>query len=94
MQTRIIGKRGTYNGREITGLIDYDNENKSVIFTVFYRIEGYKTKTFCWITETNERCNMDIEYANRIVQQITAIIGTEELKIFEKLLGKLKENLF
>lgn len=94
MQMRITGKRGSYEGREITGLLDYNKTNDSVIFTVFYRIEGHKTKTFCWITEINEKYNIDITYATEIVQQITAIIGADELKTFQELFKKLKDNLF
>lgn len=90
---RITGKRGSYNGREITCLVDYNEEKNVISFTTFYRIESDKTKTFCWITEIDENCKFDLDSANSIVQQITAILGEEELKIFSILLKKLKENL-
>ena len=90
---RITGKRASYNGREITGLVDYNEEKNVISFTTFYRIELDKTKTFCWITEINENFKFDVESANSIVQQITAILGADELKIFIILFKKLKENL-
>lgn len=90
---RIIGKRGTYKGREITGLIDYNEENNTISFTTYYSVESDKTKTFCWITETNEKFKFDINYTTDIVNQIAAILGPDELKIFSILLETLKDNL-
>lgn len=90
---RINGKRGTYKGREITGLLDYNEEKNSVIFTTFYRIDFDKTKTFYWSTEITENDNFDVMAATEIVKQISSILGSEELSIFCKLFKQLRDNL-
>ena len=90
---RIKGQRGIYKGREITGLIDYNDSNNTISFTTYYSVESDRTKTFCWITEINEKFKFDIDYTKDIVNQITAILGPDELKIFNILFEKLKENL-
>ena len=91
---RIKGLRGAYKGREITGLLDYNEETNTTSFTSFYRIEGEPTKTFFWSTEIDGKFNFDIEFTTQVVKQITAILGAEELAIFSKLFQNLSKKLF